>query len=513
MSERFGWHPEPELFDVRDAGRSRAPLEDLGERTWREALDWLYGEALRRPTAPDLYPETRARFFGPANGPGPAPTRGRRSTDVLTEFRERMAPYLFAAQHPGSFAYFTPPPLPMAVAAETLAAWTNQGIDVWLSGMVGPLVEEEVVGWLRDLVGYREESWGVLVSGGVMANVMAIAVARDVHLARLLGSDEPPRGARLDGVRVYASDQAHFSIARGLDVLGFPPETLRVLPSDERFRLRAASVAAAIARDRAAGLTPLCIAPVAGSTNTGSVDPVGELADLAEREGLWLHVDAAYGGAARLSERDAARVPDLERADSLTIDPHKWFFQPYDIGALLVKRREDLRRTFHGEPEYYRVGDQGQEPLHWYQYSLEGTRRFRALKLWCAWKHLGTEGFARLVEMNDDLAAHLIRRLGEAGAFDVVDPDLSVVCFRHLPGAVSGADPEVIDAYQRGLQRALEVSGAGWVSTTTLRGRTFLRAGIVNYLSTDEDVDRVVRTLLDASEGVLEQLDLGAAGT
>ena len=336
--------------------------------------------------------------------------------------------------------------------------------------MAAPFVEEEVIRWLCDLTGYAEGSWGILASGGVMANIMGLTVARDVHLAKLLGLDEPPRGAQLEDARIYVSDQAHFSIARGVDMLGFPEATLRVLPSDDRFRLRAETVAEAVAEDRAAGRMPFCIAPVAGSTNTGSVDPVDELADVAEREGLWLHVDAAYGGAVRLSPRDADRVTGLARADSITIDPHKWFFQPYDIGALLVKRQDDLRNTFHREPEYYRVWEPEDQPLHWYQFSFEGTRRFRALKLWMTWKHLGTDGLARLVEQNDDLAAHLAERLDREG-WDVIDPELSVVCFRHVPAVLQGVDPAVVDAYQKGLQRALEVSGAGWVSTTTLRGR------------------------------------------
>jgi glutamate/tyrosine decarboxylase-like PLP-dependent enzyme len=512
VSDRFDWHPEPELIDVRDPERARAALEALGERTWTEALNWLFAQAMRRPTGPELYPELRAAYYGPSGGPGHAPAQGATSAEVLAEFHARLAPHLFAAQHPGAFSYFTPPPLPMAIVGETLTAWTNQGIDLWLAGMAAPFVEEEVTRWLCDLTGYGEGSWGVLASGGVMANIMGLTVARDVHLARMLGLDAPPRGAQLEGARIYVSDQAHFSIARGVDMLGFPEASLRVLPSDDRFRLHAEPVAAAIEEDRAAGLVPFCIAPVAGSTNTGSVDLVDELADLAEREGLWLHVDAAYGGGVRLSSRDAGRVPDLDRADSLTIDPHKWFFQPYDIGALLVKREEDLRHTFHREPEYYRVWEPEDRPLHWYQYSLEGTRRFRALKLWLSWKHLGSEGFGRLVEQNDDLAAHLARRL-ERNDFDVIDPELSVVCFRHLPAAVANGDPSVVDTYQKGLQRALEVSGAGWVSTTTLRGRTYLRAGIVNYLSTPQDADRVVDTLLGASEGVLEQLDLGTAGS
>ena len=234
---------------------------------------------------------------------------------------------------------------------------------------------------------------------------------------------------------------------------------------------------------------------VSGSTNTGSVDLVGELADLAERERLWLHVDAAYGGAARLSSRDAGRVPDLERADSVTIDPHKWFFQAYDIGALLVRRREDLQQTFHRMPEYYRHPRPEDAPLNWFEYSMEGTRRFRALKLWLSWKHLGTEGFGRLIEHNDDLAAYLARRCRETAGFQVLpsEPELSVVCFRHVP---TDLGPDHLNEYQDRLQVALEASGQAWVSTTKLHGHTYLRAGIVNYLSTQADVDRMLVTLL-----------------
>jgi len=210
--------------------------------------------------------------------------------------------------------------------------------------------------------------------------------------------------------------------------------------------------------------------------------------------------DAAYGGAVRLSPRDAWRVPDLERADSVTIDPHKWFFQAYDVGALIVRRRQDLLTTFHGAPEYYRSTRPEDEPLNWYQYSMEGTRRFRALKLWLSWRHLGSDGFARLIEANLDLAAYLAGRCSDEQEFEITPatPELSVVCFRHLPGGAEDAarlDPQTLDHHQDRLQRALEISGEGWVSTTRLRGRTWLRAGIVNYLSTREDVDRVLDAL------------------
>ena len=505
--DRYEWSPEPELIDFSDPDRSRESLEAFGEAIWREALDWLYGQAMRRPIRREPYPEARRAFFGPDGEPAAAPERPAPWPEVLAEFRERVAPATYNAQHPGSFSYFTPPPLPMSIGGEVLAQWLHQGIDVWHAGPIGAFVEEEVVSWLRDLAGFGAGSWGVLTSGGVMANLMALAVSREVHLAELRGLEpgRAPRGADLEDVRVYASDQTHFSIGRALDLLGFPENTLEILPSDERFRLRGSVVADAVSSDRAAGLTPLAITAVSGSTNTGSVDLVEELAEVAEREGMWLHVDAAYGGAVRLSERDRGRVPGLERANSVTIDPHKWFFQAYDIGALVVRRREDLRTTFHREPEYYRSNRPEDEPLNWYQYSLEGTRRFRALKLWMSWKHLGTYGLGQLIEHNNDLAAYFAARCAEEPDFEAnpAEPELSVVCFRHLPEGYESMAPESLDRYETALQRALEESEQAWVSTTTLRGRTYLRAGIMNYLSTEADVDRMIDTLRGLSQAVL----------
>jgi glutamate/tyrosine decarboxylase-like PLP-dependent enzyme len=509
VPERFDWHPDPQLIDLTDAG-SREALEALGDETLRTALDWLRDTAMHRPVGGDTYPQARERFFGGGLGPTAAPAAPIKWSEVLEEFRLRVGPNTFNAQHPGSFSYFTPPPLAMSIAGETLAQWTNQGVDIFAAGPVGAFVEEEVVSWLRDLIGFDDDGWGVLTSGGVMANIMAMAIARDVHLMQMRGFDEPPRGRDLEGIRVYASDQAHFSIGRGLDLLGFPEQTLRIVASDPEFRMRGEATAQAIASDRAAGLTPLAIAAVAGSTNTGSVDAIGELADVAESEGLSLHVDAAYGGAVRLSARNAADVPDLERADTVTIDPHKWFFQAYDIGALVVRRRRDLLSTFHREPEYYRSSRPQDEPLNWYQFSMEGTRRFRALKLWMSWKHLGSEGLGRLIESNIDLARYLAGRCREAEDLEAMPPEpaLSVVCFRHLPRGHAEMPPERLDAYQWALQRALEVSGEAWVSTTTLQSRTYLRAGIVNYLSTEADIDRMLAALRRLSEGVLEELDV-----
>jgi glutamate/tyrosine decarboxylase-like PLP-dependent enzyme len=512
--EGFDWHPEPELIGYRDGSTSRAALASLGKETWHHALEFLYGTAVVRAMgSPATYDDARRRYYGsdpagPRTGPGPAPTGPTRARDVLDEFSSRVAGGLMNSQHPRQFGYFTPPPLPMSIMGELLAQIANQGVDAWHAGPFAAFVEEEVVRWLCDLVGYGPGAFGLLTSGGVMANFMGMTLARDLHLGRLCGLPAPPRGKDLEGARVYTSDQTHFSIARALDELGFPRETLVVLPADDDFHLRGEPVANAVARDKAAGLTPFAIAAVAGSTNTGSVDAIGELADVAAAEGLWFHVDAAYGGGARLSERDRDRVPDLDRADSVTVDPHKWFFQAYDIGGLLVRDGRGLAAVFGGRsPEYYRGGEipaEGRdaahdseshgEQLNFYKLSFEGTRRWRALKLWMTWKHLGTDGFGRLIEANDDLAAYLARRCAEADDFEALPevPELSVVCFRHRPPRLAGAD---LDAHQDRLQVALETSGDGWLTTTRLRGSTWLRAGIVNYLSTEADIDRLLDTL------------------
>jgi aromatic-L-amino-acid decarboxylase len=514
---RFDWHPEPELIGYRDEASSRAALAALGASTWHHALEFLYGIAVVRAMGDaSPYPEARRRYYasdpaGPRDGPGRAPLDPMPANDVIDEFTARLAGGLMNAQHPRQFGYFTPPPLPMSIMGELLAQIANQGVDVWHAGPFAAFVEEEVVRWLCDLVDYGPESFGLLTSGGVMANFMGMALARDLHLGMLRRLSGPPRGKDLEDVRIYTSDQTHFSIARALDELGFPRETLVVLPSDADFHLRGEPVAEAVTRDRAAGLTPVAIAAVAGSTNTGSVDAIGELADVASAEGLWLHVDAAYGGGARLSGRDRDRVPDLDRADSVTVDPHKWFFQAYDIGGLLVRDGRGLAAVFGGRaPEYYRGGetqgsalpddhreDEHDEPadqLNFYKLSFEGTRRWRALKLWMTWKHLGTSGFGRLIEANDDLAAYLAARCAEADDLEALpaQPELSVVCFRHVPPDLAGAE---LDAHQDRLQAALEASGDGWLTTTRLRGATWLRAGIVNYLSTETDIDRLLDTL------------------
>ncbi|HTC85059.1 MAG TPA: pyridoxal-dependent decarboxylase, partial [Candidatus Acidoferrum sp.] len=255
---RFDWHPEPELIGFVDEAAARPSLERLGRDAWTAGLDYLYDEAFRRAMGePAGYVDLRRTFFGARadgrpGGPAPAPADPTTSTELLREFTERLAPHMLNAYHPRSLSYFTPPPLMLSVIGELLAQVIQQGVDIWHAGPVGAFIEEEVIRWLTDLVGYPVPgsgqpgggAFGILTSGGVMANFLAMTAARDVHLPRLTGATEAPRGGALEGIRIYASDQTHFSIARAIDELGFPEDTLRLVPADDEFRLRGAAVAA-----------------------------------------------------------------------------------------------------------------------------------------------------------------------------------------------------------------------------------------------------------------------------
>ena len=283
-----------------------------------------------------------------------------------------------------------------------------------------------------------------------MANFIAMALVRDVHLRELARRGAAAARARRSRASACTRATRRTSRSRGRSTSwASRPRRSSSLPTDDRFRLHAEPVAEAIAADRARGLLPVAVVRRRRVDEHGLRGPGRGAGRARRREGLWLHVDAAYGGAARLSERDAARVPGLELADSVTVDPHKWFFQAYDIGALLVRDGAHLRQTFDRSPEYYRGGESparrgrrdGHDDAHagqlnFYKLGFEGTRRFRALKLWATWKHLGTSGLGRLVEMNDDIAAYLAQPCAEADDLEALpaEPELSVVCFRHLPG-------------------------------------------------------------------------------
>jgi len=437
---------------------------------------------------------------------GPIPERGLPPDRVLRRLERDILDNSMKMGHPRLFGLFTPGPLPAAAFAALPEAFLNQSPDAWKAGPAATHVESRLIRYLNGLIGFGPRAFGTFTSGGGVANLIALKMARD----RVLGHDSRRRGLGRDAerLRVYASDQAHFSLGRALDILGIGERALVLLPTGADRRLRPADVVAALARDRARGLRPMAVVATAGTTNTGSIDPVAALARAARAAGVHLHVDAAYGGALLLSRRHRHLLDGVEQADTVTVDPHKWLFQPFSLGALFARDGRALHAAFATEPEYLRK-DLEAEPgrLDFYQYSLEGSRPFRGLKLWMTLQMIGRRGLGDLVDHTMDVAAHLARRVAADRRYQACGApvDLATVCFRYLPdwaragaGAPTGRparDRARLDTAQRALQQEVERRGYAWFPTVMIDGAVWFRFGVFNHRTMTRDVDQVLAHL------------------
>jgi glutamate/tyrosine decarboxylase-like PLP-dependent enzyme len=424
---------------------------------------------------PDL-PPIRAGDAGALRAAlgGPPPEQPSDPERALELLFEQVLPFGQLGDHPRFFARIGSPSNYVGVLADAAASGFNVFTGSWTGGAGAATVELVVVDWLRELCGLPGESDGVLVSGGSTGTITALAAAR---MTRLGGRPEP-------GAVVYASDQAHASNARALDVLGFAPEQLRRLPADTAFRLAPAAVHEAMMVDVAAGRRPFCVVATAGTTSSGAVDPLAELAELCAEHGLWLHVDGAYGAPAVLCPAGRAALRGLERADSLVLDPHKWLFQPYELGCVLVREPGLLERTFALEGDYLRDVTGGE--VNFRDRSLQLTRGGRALKLWLSIRVFGLAAFRDAVARGIALAEHAEVLLSARPGWEVVAPaQLGIVCFRR-----AGDDEE-----QSRIADAMVRDGFAAPSTTVLGGRAVLRLCTINPRTTFEDVERTIERM------------------
>jgi glutamate/tyrosine decarboxylase-like PLP-dependent enzyme len=294
------------------------------------------------------------------------------------------------------------------------------------------------VRWLGALVGYGEDAQGLLTSGGSMANLTALLIA---HRSRSPEGSVSRRGlwANSQPMTVYASDQIHMSIPKAADVLGLGRDQVRLVRSDEKFRLDVRDLRAMLDGDAARGLSPFCVVGSAGTVNTGAVDPLSEIARIARQYGLWFHVDGAYGALGALDERKRPLFDGIERADSLSLDPHKWLYAPVDTGCLLVRDPEAARRAFQsGEADYIKVHEETTaESYAFWDYGVELSRRFRALKVWMMLSYYGARRVRAAISEDNDLAAYMGQLITEADDFELLAPvQLSICCFRHVPPAM-----------------------------------------------------------------------------
>src|SRR5688572_4654222 len=395
----------------------------------------------------------------------PFPENGATIEDILARFRCDVAPNAMGVPSPRYFGQFNPTPLPIAVWADVLISMLNQNAGAWRNGPTSAMIEARVIRWLCELLNYGPNSFGTLASGGSEANLIALKCARDNAAATI--KDLGVRSVSGDLV-VYASEQCHYSIDKSVDILGMGRRSLRKIPTNDRFHIRLDVLRDRIARDRDDGYVPACIVGVAGTTSTGVIDPLEDLAAVARENNCWYHVDAAYGGPLAFSPAHKTKLHGIEQADSITFDPHKWMFVPFSCGALLVRDGgRVLRDAFDMSPEYLNEDRGGADvEFDFFRYGQMGTRRFNSLKLWMAIKFMGARGYARTVERQIDLTNYLASQLDQTPGFKRVGQvETAVCCFRYLPDTVSRLDGIDQDRVQQQLQQIIERSGEAWLTT------------------------------------------------
>ncbi len=413
--------------------------------------------------------------------------------------------------HPRFFGYVASPSTPAGAFADLLASTLNASVTSWRSAPAPAEVERTVVRWLGSLIGYDERAQGLLTSGGSMANLNALLIAQrakaDVPVARvgIRGTPAP--------MIVYASDQVHLSITKAADILGLGQDNVRLVPSDESFCLDTTALSNAIKQDRQQGFKPFCVIGSAGTAATGAIDALAEIARIARDNDLWFHIDGAYGAPAAMIEDRRSMFAGLELADSISLDPHKWLYTPVDCGCLLFHDAATARKAFVTEADYIKVHELAEiESFAFWDYGIELSRRFRALKVWLTFKYYGA---ARLIEaIQDDIAmAHyMAERVQAEPDLELLAPvQLSICCFRYVPARLRGqieaannaSDRELLNSQLNRLNERImhriQRGGRAYLSNAMLRGQFALRACIINFRTTRADIDLTLKTVIEAA--------------
>jgi aromatic-L-amino-acid/L-tryptophan decarboxylase len=418
----------------------------------------------------------------------PLPEEPSSSNAVLAEIEEKLLPYCTHVGHPGYMGLITPSPNPIGVVADFLCSALNQNVGAYSVGPAAVAMERRTIRWLADLIGYGSEAGGNLTSGGMMANFIGLKLARDA-----VSGDR----AQHEGIRerwaVYASEERHVSVDKAVDAVGVGRSALRALATDAEFRVRLDALEEAIAEDKKRGVRPMCIVALFGTTNTGAVDDVQALRRIADREGMWLHADAAYGGGMLLSKEFQLGDCGLAMADSVTIDPHKWFYAPLDAGAILVKDEGRLTASFGIKPAYLTDEMEGaKDRYQYYVHGFEQSRRFRSLKVWMSFKRYGTRQIGEWIDKNVRQSRHLYALVESSDDFEAASqPPMSAICIRYLAD-LSATESKSLHAR---VVEQIEKSGKFWISTTELKGKTWFRINPVNFRTRIEHIDQLFALL------------------
>ena len=403
-------------------------------------------------------------------------------SDVLKQVQQFVLAEMTHNDHPRNFAFVPGPSNFVGAMADAISSALNIFCGAWIGPSGTAQIELMTIEWLRQLFEFPATGGGLFVSGGSMANLTCLAVARHTNLAN------NPANAT-----VYFSDQTHSSVAKGLKILGFQQYQLRKLPSDENFCLPMDALTQKIASDRQQGLVPFCVVANAGTTNAGAIDPLEKIADFCAAEGLWMHVDGAFGGSAAISKTGRGLLAGMNRADSLSIDPHKWMFQPYEIGCALIRNQEHLKDTFKVSAEYLKIIEQSAEQPNFSDYGVQLTRGFRALKLWMSLKAFGVEAFRQAIEIGIANAVFVETLLRQSPDWEIITPaSLGILTFRFVAKNMS---EDQLSQLNSDMASEMITSGYSMLSPTVMRGKTVQRMCTINPRTTRSDIETTIAKL------------------
>lgn len=407
-----------------------------------------------------------------------APEEPTEANEILDFILKEVLPKSNIVTHPKSYSFVPGPSNYVSVIGDILATGFNVFAGGWVGSPAAAELEIVTMNWLLKLFKFpAKKGGGIFTSGGSMANLTALVTARQQCC-----DDDFSKAI------IYMSDQAHSSNIKAIRVLGFKKEQIRIIPTDLEFKMAINKLKNAIAKDKLEGLKPFCIIASAGTTNTGTVDPLNEISAICKKESIWFHIDGAYGGAAILSKLGKKVLSGIEKADSLTIDPHKWMFQPYEMGCLLVRNHKWLSRTFSEKPEYLRDIEGNASEINFYDHGIQLTRRFRALKLYMSVKTFGLSAFRKAIDYNITLAEQVEKGLRESPNWEVISQaTLAVLNFRYHP-IKSGLSEKEIDQLNQFISEEIVKSKEALLVTTVLQHQVVLRMCLINPRTTLSDV-------------------------
>lgn len=486
------------MSDYSDAAAPRRAPADLSSDEFRAAghrlvdmiadyLASLRGLPVTRGQAP--------RQIRDALGRGGLPAAGRSASELF----EEVAPLLFEHSlhngHPRFMAYITSSAAPVGMLADLLAAALNANLGRWDIAPLASEIEGQTVRWLAELVGFPADCGGIMVSGGNMANIQAFIAARkaaadwDIRTDGLYGS--PSR------LVAYATAETHTWIEKAADICGLGTGAIHLIATDARQRMRPELLGAAITADRQAGRRPFLVVGTAGSTGTGAIDPLTELSAIAQREGLWMHVDGAYGAFAAALPEASADLRALGEADSVALDPHKWLYAPLEAACVLVRDSEALAAAFSYLPSYYKLDrrtTEGRPVINYYNLGMQNSRGFRALKVWLGLRHTGRDGVVSMIREDIELARTLHRLVGAHPELEARTQSLSITTFRYRPPDLAGDAPQVrayLNDLNQRLLDELQLGGEVFLSNAVVADDYLLRACIVNFRTSPGDIEAV----------------------